>query len=72
MQRTHEFLLDGDAQSYNRLGVGYVESSDRATLYHPDSQHSEQTVVLWKSEIEQLHQFLGEVLEMMVQGAFTE
>ena len=60
-QRTHEFLLSGDAQSYDRLGFRYTEGDRHIELIHPDSQHSEQKTNLVFDEFQSLLSFLQEI-----------
>lgn len=64
-ERTHEFLLDGDASSYNRLGFRYTEGQPYAAFYRPDSQHSEQESKVPYDDLAGLEKFLTEVLHIM-------
>jgi hypothetical protein len=65
VQRTHELLLDGDAQSYNRLGFRYTVGDVGLEMLHPDSQHSEQTLVLTHEQVSALGLYLSEVDALM-------
>lgn len=65
MRRIHELLLDGDAQSYNRLGFTYTEGSVNAWLLHPDSQHSEQAVTVTRDQVNALKIYLEEIEQHM-------
>lgn len=59
MSRTHEFLLAGDAQTYNRLGFRFTEGEQFMRLLHPDSQYSEQEVKVSLDEVRELQRFLA-------------
>lgn len=62
MKRIHELLLnDGDAQSYNRLGLTYTEGDTGVLLLHPDSQHSEQSTPLSRDQIAALKVYLEDI-----------
>jgi len=62
IRRTHEFLLDGDAQTYNRLGFRYTEGDAFVELLHPDSQHGEQAVQVPFEDFTDLAGFAADVL----------
>ena len=64
-QRSHEFLLDGDAATMSRLGFSYTEGQMYATFYRPDSQYSEQESKVPYDDLAALAKFLTEVLPIM-------
>lgn len=62
MSRTHEFLLAGDASTYNRLGFRYTEGEDFVRLIHPDSENSEQEVRVPLSDVRELQRYFAAVM----------
>lgn len=72
MKRIHELILnDGDAQSYNRLGITYTEGSVNAWVLHPDSQHSEQAVTITRDQVNSLKTYLEEIEQHMDDAGST-
>lgn len=65
MSRTHEFLLAGDAQSYDRLGFRYTEGEQFVRLIHPDSQHSEQEVRVPLDAVRELQRYFAAVMNSL-------
>ena len=63
-QRKHEFTLQGDAATCDRLGFVVTEGGN-AELLRPDSQYSETAYPLTYDELEELHRFLGEMLNVV-------
>lgn len=60
--RTHEYMLFGAEDTYDRLGFRYTEGKRVAWLYHPDSQHGTQVKELSLDEMQGLLRFLEEVV----------
>lgn len=66
MTRTHELLLTGDAQTWDRLGWRYTEGSPNVVLLHPDSQHSEQSYPMSLEQVGACAEYFRQVHAMML------
>lgn len=65
MNRTHEFLISGDAQTYDRLGFRYTEGEEFVRMLHPDSQHSEQEVQVPLDVVRELQRYFRAVMNSL-------